>query len=104
MGRKGMEEWIQEESKHLSDHIKTLDGRKFPRLKSQSLPTLKRRCCLPAKPFDPTFLLSCTVSNVICCLVFGERFSYDDKTFLHLLRVIAEILRFNSSFWGQVSV
>lgn len=26
MGRKGMEEWIQEESKHLTDHIKTLKG------------------------------------------------------------------------------
>lgn len=26
MGRKGMEEWIQEESKHLSDHIETLKG------------------------------------------------------------------------------
>lgn len=26
MGRKGMEEWIQEESKHLTAHIKTLKG------------------------------------------------------------------------------
>lgn len=26
MGRKGMEEWIQEESKHLTDHIETLKG------------------------------------------------------------------------------
>lgn len=26
MGRKGMEEWIQEESKHLSDHIETMKG------------------------------------------------------------------------------
>lgn len=26
MGRMGMEEWIQEESKHLTDHIKTLKG------------------------------------------------------------------------------
>uniref|UniRef100_H2UU31 Cytochrome P450, family 2, subfamily Y, polypeptide 3 n=1 Tax=Takifugu rubripes TaxID=31033 RepID=H2UU31_TAKRU len=80
MGRKGMEEWIQEESKHLTARIKTLK----------------------VKPFDPTFLLGCTVSNVICCMVFGERFSYDDKQFLELLRVIAEVLRFNSSFLGQM--
>lgn len=29
MGRKGMEEWIQEESKHLTDWIKTLKGTEF---------------------------------------------------------------------------
>lgn len=47
--------------------------------------------------------MSCAVSNVICCLVFAERFSYDDKRFLHLLGVIAKILRFQGSFVGQVS-
>lgn len=26
MGRKGMEEWIQEESQHLKDHINTFKG------------------------------------------------------------------------------
>lgn len=30
MGRKGMEEWIQEESKHLTDWIKDLKGTDFP--------------------------------------------------------------------------
>ncbi|CAG12753.1 unnamed protein product [Tetraodon nigroviridis] len=80
MGRKGMEEWIQEESKHLTDRIKTLKG----------------------KPFDPTFVISCAVSNVICCLVFAERFSYDDQRFLHLLGVISKVLRFQSSFLGQM--
>lgn len=29
MGRKGMEEWIQEESKHLTERIKTLKGTEF---------------------------------------------------------------------------
>lgn len=43
------------------------------------------------------------MSNVICCMVFGERFNYDDKQFLELLHIIAEVLRFNSSFLGQVS-
>nr|XP_020504897.1 cytochrome P450 2G1-like [Labrus bergylta] len=80
MGRKGMEEWIQEESTHLRARIDTFK----------------------AKPFDPTFLLSCTVSNVICALVFGERFDYDDKQFLNLLSIIADVLRFNSSPKGQM--
>ncbi|KAG8001819.1 Cytochrome P450 2F3, partial [Nibea albiflora] len=80
MGRKGMEEWIQEESKHMTAEINELEG----------------------KPFDPTVLLSRTVSNVICCIVFGQRFSYDDKNFLHLLDIISEVLRFNSGFLGQM--
>uniref|UniRef100_A0A4W6CS23 Cytochrome P450, family 2, subfamily Y, polypeptide 3 n=1 Tax=Lates calcarifer TaxID=8187 RepID=A0A4W6CS23_LATCA len=81
MGRKGMEEWIQEESKHLRARIETFK----------------------AAPFDPTFLLSRTVSNVICCLVFSQRFVYEDKQFLHLLNIISEILRFNNCPVGQVS-
>ncbi|XP_070826389.1 cytochrome P450 2F3-like [Chaetodon trifascialis] len=80
MGRKGMEEWILEESKHLVDRISHTK----------------------ATPFDPTYFMSCTVSNVICCLVFGQRFSYDDDRFLHLLQIISEILKFGSSPWGQL--
>ncbi|KAM9318765.1 uncharacterized protein KZ484_023070 [Pholidichthys leucotaenia] len=80
MGRKGMEEWIQEESQHLRSLIHTFKGTSF----------------------DPTFILSRTVSNVICCLVFGERFVYEDKHFLRLLSTISEILKFNSSPKGQM--
>ncbi|XP_032400728.1 cytochrome P450 2G1-like [Xiphophorus hellerii] len=75
MGRKGMEEWIQEESKHMRARIRTYRG----------------------ESFDPTILLSRTVSNVVCCLVFGQRFSYEDKQFVNLLAVITKIARFNSS-------
>uniref|UniRef100_H2L6R8 Cytochrome P450, family 2, subfamily Y, polypeptide 3 n=1 Tax=Oryzias latipes TaxID=8090 RepID=H2L6R8_ORYLA len=80
MGRKGMEQWIQEESRHIRAHINSLKG----------------------KPFDPTFLLSCAVSNVICCLVYGERFNYDDKQFLELLKMISEILGFNGGPKGAM--
>ncbi|XP_054649220.1 cytochrome P450 2G1-like isoform X2 [Dunckerocampus dactyliophorus] len=78
MGRKGMEEWIQEESKHL---VARLNATK-------------------ALPFDPTYFLSCSVSNVICCLVFGQRFAYDDEHFLNLLQIIAKTIRFGSSPFG----
>ncbi|KAM7412668.1 hypothetical protein PAMA_020172 [Pampus argenteus] len=80
MGRKGMAEWIQEESKHLKARIDTFKE----------------------TPFDPTFLLSCTTSNVICCLVFGQRFSHEDKQFLRLLNIMSEIVTFNSSPLGQM--
>ncbi|KAF3693288.1 Cytochrome P450 2G1 [Channa argus] len=80
MGRKGMEAWIQEESNHMRAQIDTFK----------------------AKPFDPTFLLSCTVSNVICCLVFGQRFNYEDKQFLRLLDTLSEISKFGSTPRGQM--
>uniref|UniRef100_A0A3Q1CNL3 Cytochrome P450, family 2, subfamily Y, polypeptide 3 n=1 Tax=Amphiprion ocellaris TaxID=80972 RepID=A0A3Q1CNL3_AMPOC len=80
MGRKGMEEWIQEESQHLVNRINSTN----------------------AAPFDPTFFLSCSVSNVICSLVFGQRFSYDDKDFLDLLHIISDTLKFGSSPLGQL--
>ncbi|XP_078103060.1 cytochrome P450 2F3-like [Sander vitreus] len=80
MGRKGMEEWIHEESKHLVARINSAK----------------------ATPFDLTYFLSCSVSNVICCLVFGQRFSYDDDHFLSLLQIISDTLAFGSSPWGQL--
>uniref|UniRef100_A0A3Q2GG78 Cytochrome P450 2G1-like n=1 Tax=Cyprinodon variegatus TaxID=28743 RepID=A0A3Q2GG78_CYPVA len=83
MGRKGMEEWIQEEICERS----LLGFFLF-------LP--------PGKPFDPTILLSRTVSNVICCLVFGQRFSYEDKQFQNLLSSISKFIRFNSSPSGML--
>ncbi|KAL1006927.1 hypothetical protein UPYG_G00078970 [Umbra pygmaea] len=80
MGRKRMEEWIQVESKHLIDSI---HGTK-------------------AMPFDPQPFLNRTVSNVICSLVFGQRFSYEDDNFLQLLNNLSSFIRFGSSPLGQL--
>ncbi|KAK2881632.1 hypothetical protein QQF64_008056 [Cirrhinus molitorella] len=80
MGRKRMEQWIQEESRHL---LKSFEETK-------------------STPVDPIFFLSRAVSNVICSLVFGQRFDYEDKNFLHLLQVLSKVLRFGSSPWGQL--
>ncbi|XP_030632015.1 cytochrome P450 2C31 isoform X1 [Chanos chanos] len=80
MGRKRMEAWIQEESKHLLDSM------------SEN----------KAAPFDPMVFLSRAVSNVICALVFGQRFSYDNHHFLDLLQIISEVLRVGSTPSGQL--
>ncbi|KAL7842710.1 hypothetical protein SRHO_G00243990 [Serrasalmus rhombeus] len=79
MGRRKIEHWIQEESEHLRNSLKETKS----------------------APFDPTFYLSRAVSNVICALVFGQRFSYEDNNLLRLFQVITAILRFGSSPWGQ---
>ncbi|KAI2647748.1 Cytochrome P450 2G1 [Labeo rohita] len=80
MGRKRMEQWIQEESRHLLKSFEETN----------------------ATPVDPVYFLSRTVSNVICSLVFGQRFDYEDKNFLHLLQIISRLLRFVSSPQGQL--
>ncbi|XP_027018482.2 cytochrome P450 2C20 [Tachysurus fulvidraco] len=80
MGRKRMEGWIHEESRHLLDTFKDTK----------------------AAPFDPTFYLSRAVSNIICALVFGQRFSYKDTHFLRLLQIISGMLQFGSSSLGQL--
>lgn len=49
------------------------------------------------QPMDPRQLLQPSVSNVICFLVFGKRFNYDDPKFKDLLNWLHEIVTdFNS--------
>uniref|UniRef100_A0A8C6TBR6 Cytochrome P450 n=1 Tax=Neogobius melanostomus TaxID=47308 RepID=A0A8C6TBR6_9GOBI len=79
MGRKTMEAWIQEESQHLIARIESFKG----------------------NPFDP-FVFNQTVSNVICCLVFGERFVYEDKQLLRIVQFFSEFIQFNSTVFGQL--
>lgn len=119
MGRKRMEEWIQEESRHLLKSFKetkcerrnnltflpheSITSAMIPILHSQ-LSELCDNIFFPsATPVDPAFFLSRAVSNVICSLVFGQRFDYEDKNFLHMLQIISRLLRFFSSPQGQVS-
>lgn len=42
------------------------------------------------KPFDTKMILNSAVSNVICSILFGERFEYDDPVFLTLLKLMNE--------------
>ncbi|XP_072014455.1 cytochrome P450 2J3-like [Amphiura filiformis] len=44
------------------------------------------------QPFEPTRLLCNAVSNVICAVVFGKRFEYDDPEFKHLLHWLERTL------------
>ncbi|XP_067316999.1 cytochrome P450 2G1-like [Anolis sagrei] len=80
MGKCSIEERIQEEAQYLLEKLR----------KTQSL------------PFDPTFLLSCTTSNIACSIVFGRRFEYEDKTFLSMLRTMNKIYYEMSTPWAQL--
>ncbi|NXP50521.1 CP2C8 protein, partial [Heliornis fulica] len=80
MGKRSIEERIQDETEHLLEEIEKTKG----------------------KPFDPTFMLSCAISNVICCIVFGKRYDYKDKKFLALMSNMNNIFEMMNSLWGQL--
>uniref|UniRef100_A0A8C0GGR2 unspecific monooxygenase n=1 Tax=Chelonoidis abingdonii TaxID=106734 RepID=A0A8C0GGR2_CHEAB len=77
MGKKSIEERILEEAHFLMERLKNTHGR----------------------PFDPTLFLNHATSNVICSIVFGDRFDYEDKKFVTLINLIDEINKLQCSPW-----
>ncbi|XP_072633223.1 cytochrome P450 2F2-like isoform X2 [Canis lupus baileyi] len=53
-------------------------------------------------PFDPRRLLGNAVSNVICSVVFGNRYGYEDPEFQRLLDLFNDNFRIMSSRWGEM--
>ncbi|XP_069764793.1 cytochrome P450 2C28-like [Narcine bancroftii] len=53
-------------------------------------------------PFDPSFQLTCATANIMCAIVFGNRFDYTDPKLLSLLNMMNENIKFISSPWGQL--
>ncbi|XP_066548420.1 cytochrome P450 2J2 [Amia ocellicauda] len=80
VGRKSLEDRIVEESRFLNEAIEDEQG----------------------KPFDPQYVFSNAISNIICSVVFGDRFEYTDTHFLELLHLIDETLKLQGSTWFQI--
>ncbi|KAM5138870.1 cytochrome P450 2J6-like [Mantella aurantiaca] len=80
LGKKSMEERIHEENVYLIKELR----------KNQD--TL----------IDPNFVLDNAVSNIICSIVFGRRYDYDDTTFRNILNIIHENMRMAAGFWAQL--
>ncbi|XP_057633271.1 cytochrome P450 2C42-like isoform X4 [Chionomys nivalis] len=53
-------------------------------------------------PCDPTFILGCAPCNVICSIVFQNRFDYKDKDFLNLMNNLNKNVEILSTPWIQI--
>ncbi|XP_021483149.1 cytochrome P450 2C26-like isoform X1 [Meriones unguiculatus] len=80
MGKRSIEDRVQEEAQCLVEELRKTKG----------------------LPCDPTFILYCASSNIICSIVFQNRFDYKDRDFLNLLEKLNENTKILSSPWMQV--
>ncbi|KAM4652286.1 cytochrome P450 2D15-like [Discoglossus pictus] len=80
MGRKSVEERIREEAAYLCSAFQAKEG----------------------QPFDPFLLVNNAVSNVICSIVFGDHYDYNNKTFQRLLILFREVLELQTGFLPQM--
>ncbi|XP_069599665.1 cytochrome P450 2C8-like [Ranitomeya imitator] len=80
MGKRSIEERIQEEVHYITEEIEKKGSSQF----------------------DPTDFLTLFVSNIICFIVFGEHFDYEDVKFMTILNLLKEMFVVMSSNWGML--
>ncbi|NXU74768.1 CP2J6 protein, partial [Oreotrochilus melanogaster] len=80
LGKRSLEERIQEECRFLVDDFRDERG----------------------NPFNPHLKIINAVSNIICSLTFGSRFDYHDEDFQRLLRLMDEIVTLHGSIMTQL--
>ncbi|XP_010870781.1 cytochrome P450 2B4 isoform X2 [Esox lucius] len=80
LGKKSLEERVTEEAYYLIDELEK-EGE---------------------NPFDPQHMIQNAVSNIICSVVFGGRYDYEDKRFHNLLDIINENIFLTGSALGQI--
>ncbi|KAL7989371.1 hypothetical protein Chor_012037 [Crotalus horridus] len=72
------------------------------RVQEEALCLVEEMAATKGQPFDPRRNLASAVSNVICAVVFGNRFDYKDQTFIENQQIVEYQTRFLTGFQGQV--
>ncbi|XP_036447059.1 cytochrome P450 2B4-like [Colossoma macropomum] len=80
LGKKTVEERVAEEAQYLIKEMLKQEG----------------------KAFYPIHPIMNAVSNIICSIVFGDRFEYDNKRFAKLLEILNENFQLIGSTAGQI--
>ncbi|KAI7794516.1 cytochrome P450, partial [Triplophysa rosa] len=80
LGKKSVEERVSEEGRYLVAEMLKEEG----------------------TTFDPKHVIQNAVSNIICSIVFGYRFDYDNKRFAYLLKVLNENFILTGSAGAQM--
>ncbi|MBZ3873560.1 Cytochrome P450 2B11 [Sciurus carolinensis] len=79
MGKRSIEERIKEEAQNLVEELWKSQGTYL----------------------DPTLLFHSVTANIICSIIFDERFNYQDPKFLRLLSLLNQAFTILSSFYSQ---
>ncbi|XP_041517544.1 cytochrome P450 2C70-like [Microtus oregoni] len=80
MGKKTIEDQIQEEVSHLLEALRKTNG----------------------SPCDPSYLLTCVPCNVISAVIFQHRFDYNDEILRELVEHLYRTLEVLASPWVQL--
>ncbi|XP_018425391.1 PREDICTED: cytochrome P450 2K1-like [Nanorana parkeri] len=63
------------------------------RIQDELIPLIENFKSHNGEPFNTTLIINCAVSNVICSIIFGERFDYDDPMFKNIVEITMENAR-----------
>ncbi|XP_031416489.1 cytochrome P450 2B4-like isoform X2 [Clupea harengus] len=80
MGKRTMEEKILEETRHICTELEKHAG----------------------KSMDPQYLFHYAASDIICSVIFGSRFDYDDPYFKKLIVMIVELTTLILDPWAMI--